>query len=327
MIDFTAEIEREAEKIAKIENINSVVYAKLKSGQQKQTQLIDRGLITTQGLSRIVIELINQDEIYLVDEDFNRVKRICGGTVSVKERTKDPCQNMAGLFTAHKNFGRCHVHEKQGAKNTFDRFIKAKQKDGSLISYYDAAKKIPDTEIEDLYPQARLILAFTNMFRHSVETRIIEHTSLIEKRKLIWESYSDEKKLERALEGGGITANYQMVFDHSGNFIMELTTTWTQQEIAFFTILQDKYKNMVTSGKKLKTGLFVTPKAMDAMFAQIFETVKAECGDERAFRINTLLVQNILFSEGMVRDGTKELGDMEITKIHDDTKKYIGNGR
>ena len=326
MTDWNAEFKLGAEKLAKVENSNAAIYDKLKSGQQKQAQLVDRGIISMKGKNQVVIEHCSQDEIYLVDREFVRIKRICGGTVTNKEKTGDPCVNVAGLFTNHKNFGRCRIHEKQWKNNLFDRFIKAKQKSGDLISFYDAAKKIPDEEIENLYPQARLILAFQNMFRHSVEERIKEHKVLIEKRKIIWEGYTDAQKLEAQLEGP-IKSDYHIVFDAGGNFIMELTTAWTTSEIAFFTILQEKYAKIVEKGYKMKSGYFLTPKAMDSMFDTLVGLVKESCGEERALHVMTLFVQNTLFTEGMVRDGTKELGDAELSKIKHDTKYYLGDGK
>ena len=155
MTEWDTLFEEGAEKLEKLNNSNPAVYDKLKSGQQKQAQLVDRGTITIRGSDQIVIEDISQDEVYLVDRDLIRGKRICGAIVANKQRTRKLCQNVAGLFTNHKNFGRCRKHERGNDKTIFDRFIKASQKSGDLVSYYDAARKIPDDEIENLYTQAR----------------------------------------------------------------------------------------------------------------------------------------------------------------------------
>jgi len=54
-----------------------------------------------------VVEKINKNEIYLLDDKNNRLKRICG----FEDKDGWPCINEAGHSTLHEGVGKCNTHE------------------------------------------------------------------------------------------------------------------------------------------------------------------------------------------------------------------------
>ena len=301
-----------ADRFAKFDNGNGEIvevhkkYTLLKSGKQKEVIISGRGRIYAKGNHKVVIEEVSKDEYYLLDGTFTRERQICGCTV--RNGTKDPCLNKPGNFTAHRGFGACNFHDKGRNRlvKLFDRFIATKKADGSIMSYYNAAKNIPDEEIEDLYPQAKMILAFQTLFKNAVEKRIEDTKVLID-------------------ENDGRT-----VFQNENGDVIQLYISWEPGEIAFYTQLQKQYKEMVTAGYKLKRGFYFTPKAIESMFDKILEIAKNVIGEERALQLHTMYVQETLFDVDsmLTGDNPRVLEDGTYNKLQADSiLTGVNNGK
>jgi len=146
-----------------IEEINErQLYQELVSGRRREVQIPGRGRIFVKGISKIVVEKVSQDEIYMLREDLSRDRQICG---YAKKGSGDPCMNLPGRYTDHPGFGYCKYHSKWDTRKTIlSRFVKKKKISGDLLNYYCAAEKLSKEEMMDLTPQLRLLYSVQKKF-------------------------------------------------------------------------------------------------------------------------------------------------------------------
>lgn len=96
------------------------------------------------------IEIIDEDEIYLLDDGGLRVKRICG-----KQKAGYPdgyvCVNPAGWGTLHPGISRCKYHEPKGNTVTHVSFWKRLRKKYHIVpnvsEALDLAEELTDNEL------------------------------------------------------------------------------------------------------------------------------------------------------------------------------------
>lgn len=106
------------------------------------------------------IEKVSEDEIYLLDHEGNRTKRICG---SKREGIPEefPCVENAGKGTSHQGVGRCKLHDKSvqkssKQKNTYEIILKDKNP-STLLDYLAAVSSLDPEHLTSLDPEIQIL--------------------------------------------------------------------------------------------------------------------------------------------------------------------------
>ena len=87
-------------------------------------------------------------EVYVVHNDGNHLKRICG----YKTSDESPCLNVAGHGTAHKEFGYCNVHDRKTRSSTkmWNLFADEKGLPKNLGGLLQKAKELSDDDLSKM---------------------------------------------------------------------------------------------------------------------------------------------------------------------------------
>lgn len=110
------------------------------------------------------IEEINPREIYLLDLDGHRVKKICG--------FKDeewPCTISAGSGTLHEGIGRCRKHENSltGKKEYLERYLSTLDTDSELSQFFTSASQAE----EDFFSVENLARMVSGVLHHFITSQ------------------------------------------------------------------------------------------------------------------------------------------------------------
>lgn len=94
------------------------------------------------------VEVVSQTEVYVVDKDGNRIKRICG----YKTADETPCLNPAGHGTVHRDFGYCKVHDRKtkGGSKMWGLFAEEKGLPKNLGGLFQRAKELEDEDLSKM---------------------------------------------------------------------------------------------------------------------------------------------------------------------------------
>ncbi len=128
------------------------------------------------------IEEISSKEVYLLDDNNNRVSQICGW---IDTETKWPCLRTAGEGTIHAGTGRCSSHGSDtGESQYLDRLVDSISAESELHHFFDQANKAKD-DYYDVEKLARMIGAvlqeYVNKYQFSwSEKKIDRFLSMIE---------------------------------------------------------------------------------------------------------------------------------------------------
>ena len=112
------------------------------------------------------IEIVDEFEIYLLDGDGNRIKKICG------RKHKDKiCKQSSGHKTQHVGWGRCSLHEDKGAGRLYMSYQKMMKKleDKGIKIFVDIEKAMEvageiDLDMEDMQEDAKFLYAMLMMY-------------------------------------------------------------------------------------------------------------------------------------------------------------------
>lgn len=107
------------------------------------------------------VEEISSREIYLLDEQERRVKRICG--------TMDgewPCTISAGSGTLHEGIGKCRRHENSltGKKEYLERYLTTLDSDSELTHFFESASQAE----EDFFSVENLARMVSGVLHHFI---------------------------------------------------------------------------------------------------------------------------------------------------------------
>lgn len=121
-------------------------------------------------VSKPNIEVISHDEIYLLDQNNNRTKRICGAK---REGISEdfPCMEVAGLDTSHPGIGRCYLHDHQISMvkktSTYRQMIDVDGKDKNLIDFLSLADTLEIEELTSVDSEIKLLQSMITMLLSS----------------------------------------------------------------------------------------------------------------------------------------------------------------
>ena len=151
-------------------------------------------------------ELISTYENYLLDENGNRVKRICG-CPSVRHAIGFVCQSLAGLGTTHVGVGRCRHHDK-GRKAAVTNAIYDElsrrgvlQSGAVLLKQYHDLIAATDIEINDLSGEIRQYYAMVAMLLDQPDMNIVGgRVGLVNKVTTLVEKIVTTKEAQKRME-------------------------------------------------------------------------------------------------------------------------------
>lgn len=108
-----------------------------------------------------VIEEVSPKEIYLLDNNSHRVKKICGFMDG-----EWPCTISAGLNTLHEGIGRCKKHEgtPTGKKEYLQRYLDTLDSDSELTQFFESASKAE----EDFFSVENLARMVSGVLHHFI---------------------------------------------------------------------------------------------------------------------------------------------------------------
>lgn len=105
------------------------------------------------------IKVISHDEVYLLDNEDNVIKRICGAKrEGIPEEF--PCTNNAGEGTKHEGAGRCLIHDKALSKhqerNTYTILID-KDKPRTILDYLTLSTSLDSNRLKNVDSEIQLL--------------------------------------------------------------------------------------------------------------------------------------------------------------------------
>jgi len=117
-------------------------------------------------VSKPKIEVISHDEVYLLDPEGNRTKRICGAK---REGIPGdfPCVELAGLNTTHSGVGKCHLHNKslEVAKkiSTYHKMIEVNIENKTLKDFLNLTETQDVEDLTSVDPEIKLLQGMISM--------------------------------------------------------------------------------------------------------------------------------------------------------------------
>jgi len=185
------------------------------------------------------VEFLSKDEIYLLGDNNKRLKRICGYK---KSNDGNPCETKAGLYTSHRDFGRCKQHHgtKSTQSNMLLRFLQMKNRtEGNFVSYIDAFKDMSDEDAENFIPLIKIQNALIARYTKKYNNNWNDKTSLF-----LSSMVSDLSNLiEKSIRSKRAVVLTPKLLDGFFAVIVEVLTSFVGEEIAKNTI-RDIMKKM-----------------------------------------------------------------------------------
>jgi len=107
------------------------------------------------------IEEISTKEVYLLDENKNRLRRICG---HIDKETNWPCLRDSGEGTVHIGLGRCSSHDGGTGQNEYmERLLKTIDSESEIYEFLSDSSK-SDEDFFDVERLVRILDAFLNHY-------------------------------------------------------------------------------------------------------------------------------------------------------------------
>lgn len=110
------------------------------------------------------IEEISSKEVYLLDANNNRLRRICG---YLDKETNWPCQRDSGEGTVHVGIGRCSSHDGGAGQNEYmERLLSTIDKESELYDFLNDSSNAN----EDFFDVERLVRILDAFLNHYITT-------------------------------------------------------------------------------------------------------------------------------------------------------------